>query len=155
MEPTLETGQGVLVNSLVYYRMDKPRLARYLPFIHAEPDDVDFLFQPPERGELIVFRYPEDPSRRFVKRIIGLPGDIIRISRGDVFVNDVQLDEPYVWKRSGASTGARVMGPDQFFVLGDNRKNSNDSRNWGPVPLDHIVGRVWVSYWPLSRMGFL
>ena len=153
MEPTLEEGQYLLVNRLVYYRLDKAHLAEYLPFIQAEPGEVTYLFHPPQRGEVIVFRYPKEPSRDFVKRIVAIPGDTVEIRGGKVYVNGTLLEEPYIVEPQHATMERRVIGPDQCFVLGDNRLHSNDSRNWGPVPLENIVGRVWMAYWPFSQMA--
>ena len=112
-----------------------------------------YLFDPPQRGEVVVFRFPVDPSRDFVKRVIAVPGDSVEIRNGNVFVNDKALEEPYTLDDPrGITMIEQVMGPDEYFVLGDNRLQSNDSKNWGPVPLENIIGKVWVSYWPLSEI---
>ena len=129
MRPTLEEGEYVLVNKLVYA----------LPF------------HPPERGEIIIFRFPGDLSRDFVKRVVGRPGDTVEIRQGRVYVNGEPQDEPYV-TRLGSSTKRTLTVPeDTYYVLGDNRRASNDSRDWGPVPAENIIGRAWVSFWPLNR----
>ena len=154
MQPTLAEGQCLLVNKLAYFNVDKGHLSRYFPLIDGEDGEISYLVRPPERGEIIVFRFPDDPSRNFVKRVIAVPGDSIEIRRGAVFVNDELIDEPYLREPSRSTIMARtVMGPEEFFVMGDNRVHSNDSRSWGPVPLENIVGRVWVSYWPLSMFN--
>ncbi len=110
---------------------------------------------PPRPGDVIVFRYPLDPQRDFVKRVIGVPGDTVEIRRGVVYVNGKALDEPYVTAPSIDTMAQRTVGPDEYFVLGDNRRASNDSRDWGPVPLKNIIGKVWMTYWPTSRFGFM
>ena len=154
MQPTLAEGQYLLVNKLAYYHVDTGHLSRYLPLIDGQDGDVSYLVRPPERGEIVVFRFPNDPSRNFVKRIVAIPGDSIEIRRGDVYVNDQLIDEPYLVEPSRNTIMARtVMGPDEYFVMGDNRVHSNDSRSWGAVPLENIIGRVWVSYWPLSMFS--
>ena len=153
MQPTLEDGLQLVVNKLVYYRLDKARLAKFLPFVHAEPGEVTYLFHPPQRGDVIVFRYPKDPSRDFVKRVIAVPGDTVEIRHGEVYVNGTLLEEPYVLEPSSAAMERRVMDPDEYFVLGDNRLRSNDSRVWGPVPIENIVGKAWIIYWPFSDMS--
>ncbi len=110
----------------------------------------DYMLGSPQRGDVIVFRYPHDPSRDFIKRIIGLPGETITIDAGQVLVNGVSLVEPYIKARftySGEKTWS--LGPHEFFVLGDNRNNSNDSHTFGPIPRSVIVGRARVSYWPI------
>ncbi len=155
MQPTLHEGQFLLVNRLVYSRFDKARLARFLPFVDAETEDVVYPFHPPQRGDVVVFRFPWDPSERFVKRIIAVPGDTVEIRRGKVYVNDELLEEPYIVDSSRASLERRRMTAEEYFVLGDNRPASNDSRRFGPVPLNNILGKAWITYWPFSQLGFL
>ena len=157
MDPTLSDSQYLLVNKLFYYRLDKGKLAGWLPFFNAEEGDTLYPFHPPSRGEVVVFRFPRDESRDFVKRVIGVPGDTVEIRDGKVFVNDRALQESYVAGPSNCSppkTCQTRLKDKEYFVLGDNRVASNDSRDWGPVHLDNIVGRVWISYWPFSELGF-
>ena len=153
MEPTLNTHQYLLVNKLVYYRIDKARLARYLPFIDAKPGDMAYLFHPPRRGDIVVFHYPRDPSRDFVKRVIGVPGDTVEINNGRVYVNGLPQDERYISELGRTSLARETLGAEQYFVLGDNRPHSNDSKDWGTVPLEDMVGSGWITYWPLSQLG--
>ena len=178
MQATLQNGQHLLVNKLVYYRLDKGRLARWLPFLDVEGGEVLYPFHPPRRGEIVVFRFcdvhcdtedanqesvgPQDPTRDFVKRIIAVPGDTVEVSRGMVYVNDRFIDEPYITSSSCSNStrqecqyAKRSLAEGEYFVLGDNRPASNDSRVWGPIHLKDIVGRVWVTYWPFSELGFL
>ena len=155
MQPTLHGGEYLLVNKFVYYRLDKARLARWIPFRDAEEGEVVYPFHPPRRREVVVFRFPQDPTRDFVKRVIAVPDDTVEVRAGRVYVNDELLDEPYVADRSRSVSPRRVLAEGEYFVLGDNRPSSNDSRDWGPVPLDNIVGRAWVTYWPFSDLGFL
>ena len=154
MQPTLEQGQYLLVNKLAYYHVDKANLSRYLPLVHAEDGEVLYVSRPPERGEVIVFRFPEDLTRNFVKRIIAVPGDTVEIRHGKVYVNGERVEEPYLQEPPTSTVMERkVVVPGEYFVLGDNRLHSNDSRSWGSVPLENIIGRVWISYWPLSTFG--
>jgi signal peptidase I len=153
MQPTLEGGQYLLVNKLVYLRLDEDRLARMLPLWSTNSGGQSFAVHPPRRGEVIVFHFPRDPSRDFVKRVIGVPGDTVEIRNGIVLVNGAVLDEPYLTSRDNSSMRLATIGPREYFVLGDNRRGSNDSRNWGTVPEDNILGRVWIIYWPLSHWG--
>ena len=95
-----------------------------------------------KRGDVIGFRFPPDPSRKFIKRVVGLPGDVIEIQRGTVFINGEKLDEPYLIHGDGKSMDAFRVPSDSYFVLGDNRRASFDSRDWGPVPADYINGKV-------------
>ncbi len=170
MQRTLDDGQYLLVNKLVYYRFDMDRLAKYVPFVDAEPSEVAYAFRPPQRGDVIVFHYPKDPSRDFVKRIVAIPLDTVEVQSNRVYVNDKLVEDPYLPELAGSTMERRVadlspcpdaklppgrcvLGSDQYFVLGDNRAHSNDSRNWGPVPLANIVGRAWFSYWPFSAFN--
>lgn len=123
-------------------------------------DELSYRFRPPERGEVIVFKYPENPKEYFLKRVIGLPGETIKISSGQVSIinNDhpegILIDESYL--PDGLQTvGERTIkiSDTQYFVLGDNRPNSYDSRRFGPIERSAIVGRAWLRGWPVSRVG--
>ncbi len=107
------------------------------------------------RGDVVVFWYPRDRSKSFIKRVVAVPGDDIEIRRGSVYVNDVKVEEPYLKPeyRDRESFRKVAVPPDQYFVLGDHRNSSNDSRNWGFVPRDYIYGKAIFSYWPMSRLG--
>jgi signal peptidase I len=153
MQPTLEGGQYLLVNKLVYLRMDQDRLSRMMPFWSVNSGEQSFAVHPPRRGEVIVFHFPRDPSRDFVKRVIGVPGDTVEIRNGVVLVNGQVMDEPYLTSRDNSSLSRVTIGEGEYFVLGDNRRGSNDSRNWGTVPEANILGKVWIIYWPLSQWG--
>ena len=151
MEPTLEGGQYLLVNKLVYLGFDPQDLRRFVPFVEVDRGDTFYPFHPPRRGEIIIFHFPRDPSRDFVKRVIGLPGDTVEIRKGEVYVAGEKLDEPYITDRQRRSMASVEVPEGSYFVLGDNRRFSNDSRDWGPVPADQLVGRAWLSYWPMDR----
>ena len=153
MRPTLDEDQYLLVNKLAYSQINLANLSKYIPFFDFVGEGSSYLFDPPKRGDVVVFRFPVDPSRDFVKRVIAVPGDSVEIRNGNVFVNGKALEEPYTLDAPrGISMLEQVMGPDEYFVLGDNRLQSNDSKNWGPVPLENIIGKVWISYWPLSEI---
>jgi signal peptidase I len=164
MEPGLHDGQYLLVNKAVYFKLNVGDLAKFIPFIDAEEGEEKFLFHGPQRGDVIVFRYPKDPDRDFIKRVIGVPGDRVRVEEGIVYVNDVPLEEDYIADHAGrdldslasvecANGDQQVIPPGNYFVLGDNRPNSSDSRSWGCVPEDYIIGKAMLSYWPLSELG--
>ncbi len=155
MEPTLKGGQYLLVNKLVYFSLSPSDLRRLLPFNTVDRSETLFAFHPPRHGEVIIFHFPRDETRDFVKRVIGVPGDEVEIRRGTVVVNGRDLDEPYITHPSQASMPRLTVPPESFFVLGDNRRASNDSRDWGPVPAENVVGRAWVSYWPLNQFNTL
>jgi len=102
-----------------------------------------------------VFFFPKEPDKSYIKRVIGLPGDVVEIDRGEVVVNGQRLREDYVppEHRDYSSMPARKVTPDHYFVLGDRRISSNDSRNWGLVPREAIYGKAVFVYWPLERIG--
>ena len=128
MEPTLHNGEFIIVNKLAY-SLGKPAL-----------------------GDVIVFRFPNDPGQDYIKRVIGVPGDRIEVSQGHVFVNGKRLDEPYIAAMPNYS-GDWTVPADALFVLGDNRNNSSDSRNWGPVTMEAVIGKALLIYWPPEQWG--
>ena len=107
----------------------------------------------PHRGDVIVFEPPNRPGEDYVKRIIGLPGETVEIRNGQVFSNGQPLPEPFQPGRMSYTMRPQVVPEGTVFVLGDNRNNSNDSHNWGPLPIGNIVGRAWLSYWPPDDWG--
>jgi len=108
-----------------------------------------------ERGDMVVFFYPLDTSKSYIKRVIGVPGDLVGIDNGQVMVNGRRLEEGYVPSeyRDHQSFPQRVVPPNQYFVLGDHRSSSNDSRAWGFVDRRYIYGKAVFVYWPLGKMG--
>ncbi len=156
MEATLFPKDRLVVNKLVYAHVDSEIVYGLAPFVDVWDDQAAlFPFHPPRRGDVIVFRYPKDPSRDFVKRVIGLPGETVEIHRGAVKIDGEALDEPYLEERDLSSLGPTLVPPESYFVMGDNRDGSSDSRHWGTVPLENIVGKVLVRYWPPFEFSFL
>lgn len=133
MEPTLSDGQRLLV------------------------DKITYRLRPPARGEIIVFHYPADPKRKFIKRVVGLPGDVVQIRGSRLFLNGEPVEEPYINGPILESFGPVRVPEGHVFVLGDNRNNSDDSRypDVGPVPMELIVGVARVVYWPPNRIGLV
>ena len=132
MQPNLYAGDFVIVNKLLYT-----------------------FFQEPERGDVIVFHYPRNPSDiPYIKRVVGLPGDQVHIADGMVYVNGEILVEPYISIPTNQG-GDWSVPPDSYFVMGDNRNNSSDSRTWGFVPAAQIIGRAELVYWPPQDWGLL
>jgi signal peptidase I len=136
MMPSLDDQERIFVNKFVY------RL------------------EPIQRGDIVVFRYPRDPSKSYIKRVIGLAGDHIRIVAGQVFVNGMLLEEDYVPSeyadaRSYLDGHEAVVPPNSYFVLGDHRTMSNDSRDFGPVNESYIYGKAVFGYWPVDKLGRL
>ena len=110
-----------------------------------------------ERGDMVVFWFPGDPTKSYIKRVIGLPGDTVEVDNGVVMVNNQRLDETYVTDeyRDRSSMAPFKVQPDEYFVLGDHRSSSNDSRSWGSVPRKYIYGKAVFVYWPIEKMGVL
>ena len=131
MEPGLHTDEYVLVNKVAY------------------------LFHEPQRGDVIVFHYPLDTTKDFIKRIIGIPGDTIQTTSNEVIINGKILNEPYISTPFNFDTNTWKLGPGEFFVMGDNRDNSLDSRTWGPLNRNYIVGKAIAVYWPLSNWEWI
>jgi signal peptidase I len=131
MEPHIRSGEYVLINTFAY------RIG------------------PPGRGEIVAFRHEDDTRAVFIKRVVGLPGDRIRVDRGTVYVNGKRLDEPYVQDPDNRSFAQIVVPPGSVYVLGDNRANSEDSRTFGPVRDDRLVGRAVAGIWPPRMLGAL
>ena len=140
MEGTILVGDHLLLNKWLY----GPRI----PFTNWRLP----VLKKPQRGEIVVFKYPRDPELRFVKRVVAVGGDKVEIHNGTVFVNSLAVLEPYAVHHGDARSpvenmAARVLRPDQLFVLGDNRDNSEDSRFWGPLPLANVVAEPVMVFW--------
>jgi signal peptidase I len=118
---------------------------------------LSYILSEPQRGDVVVFHYPLEPDRDFIKRIIGLPGETVTILEGRVYINGKLLDEPYIesFCRGKSCDGEWVIPPNNYFVLGDNRGASKDSQDFGPVDRKYIVGRAFVRYWPPSDWGLI
>lgn len=131
MDPTFHTGEYLIVDELTYH------------------------FRAPERGSVMIFKYPKDPSKYFIKRVIGLPGETVTLDHGQVSIvnaehpEGITLTEPYIEFPKDDSS-SYVLGADEYFVMGDNRAGSADSRLWGPVPKGNIIGRPILRLWPAS-----
>src|SRR5215469_4258759 len=133
MMPTLEDQERVFINKFVY------RL------------------EPIQRGDVIVFRYPRDTSKSYIKRVVGVPGDRVKIEGGIVYVNGQQIAEDYVpaMYEDVRSYSETVVPPHSYFVLGDHRNLSNDSRDFGPADVSYIYGKAVFGYWPFTKLGKL
>ena len=132
MEPNLHDSQYVIVNKTAYWFGNEPN-----------------------RGDVVVFQAPDQPQYDRIKRVIGLPGETVEVKKdGSVYIDGQVLDEPYLSARPGGPSGTWTVPEDEYFVMGDNRGVSYDSRNGGPIPVDNIVGRAWVIIWPIGDWGF-
>lgn len=131
MEPNLHTSQRLVVEKVSYH------------------------FHGPRRSDIVVIDLPEAGPELLIKRVIGLPGDTISSQGGQVLINGEALNEPYISSPGGRDIPEQVVPPLHVFVMGDNRQFSNDSRNFGPVPIDNVIGRAWFSYWPPDLLGLV
>ncbi len=131
MEPNLHTGQYILV------------------------DKVSYLIGSPQRGDVVVMRFPLDPRRDFVKRIIALPGEAVEVHNGTVFINGAALKEPYIKITASYRYERKVVPENDYFVLGDNRDNSHDSHIWDWLPREYLIGKARLSYWPTEYAGVI
>ena len=130
MLPTMVSGEYVVINRLSYR------------------------FGSPQPGDIIVFHYPRDPREEYIKRVIGLPGDVVEVQNGKVYVNGQALVEDYINVKMNY-TGKWEVPADALFVLGDNRNNSSDSHDWGTVPMDYVIGKAILVYWPPPAWGII
>ena len=154
MDPTLHTGQYLLINKVLYARADGTLLESVVPD-RTPQDTPSFIFGGPQRGEVVVFLSPGQTDKDFIKRVIGLPGETIRIVNGQVFINGKPLDEPYITHHASYDMESKVIPPGNYFVLGDNRPNSSDSHLGWFVPANNLIGKAWVSYWPPTDWGVM
>ena len=128
------------------------------PSLHTDQrlvvEKVSYRFHGPQRFDIVVLRLPSQGDELLIKRVVGLPGETVEIRDGDVYINGEPLDEPFldVETRPGRQ-GTVTVPPLHVYVMGDNRNHSNDSRSFGPIPIENIVGRAWISYWPLENVG--
>jgi len=131
MEPGLHEGERILVNKVVYH-------------LHE-----------PERGDVIIFHPPLNPELVYVKRIIAIPGDTVEVRDGAVYVNGIQLDEPYIMEPPNYTFPLTGIAVDEYFVLGDNRNNANDSHKGWTVPSENIIGKARLIFWPPKEWGMV
>lgn len=118
-------------------------------------EKVSYRFRQPERGDIVVIRSPQSGTAPLIKRVIGLPGEIVEIKLNRVYINGEPLEEPYLEQPTPGTMSPRLVPEDHVFVLGDNRRASNDSRFFGMVPYEDILGRAWFCYWPLDCLGVI
>lgn len=166
MEPSMHNDQYLLVNKALYFRFNVDRVHDFLPFIPSSGDGGQHhVFRAPRRGDVIVFKFPLDPSRDFIKRVIGVPGDTVEVRDETVFINGSPLKENYIKDKPNYTYAPKTVPAGMYYVLGDNRRNSFDSHAWGNscspqqlcdfVPEENIIGQAWVTYWPFDELGFI
>jgi signal peptidase I len=147
----------VIINSLTArVRVDGPSMEpSYYHNNRVVVLKVAYLFSDIQRGDVIVFPAPPNPDEDYIKRVIGLPGDELMVNNGVVYVNGQPLDEPYINAPPINSMRPVTVPEGMVFVMGDNRNVSSDSRSWGPLPIDDIIGKAVFVYWPLDRIGLV
>ena len=154
MDPTLADGQFLIVNKLSYSRIDVQKLRRLAPFWGEDGPDERDLFSGPGRGDIIILHDPRNPDgKELVKRVVGLPGETIEIAAGRVYINGRLLDEPYIKQQWSDEKPKILIPPGEYYVLGDNRGGRADSRYFGLVPRELIVGKVALRTWPPGDAG--
>ena len=144
MEPTFHNGEMLIVNKVVYRSFDLSWVsgpAEWRPFGQ------------PAAGDIVVFRFPQDPRRDFIKRVIAVPGQTVEVCGGTVYIDGTARPEPYLARPAAYEYGPVTVPQGQYFVLGDNRNNSYDSHSWGMLGESFMIGRAEVRYWPLERAG--
>ena len=153
----LQLGAFALLTYLCLFNFSVVRGSSMAPRIHDGDriliDHWSYLLSPVQRGDIVVLKYPLDPSVDYIKRVIGLPGDRVVLEDGKVFVNGTELAEPYVQAPDALAHLSVEVLPAHYFVLGDNRRRSCDSREFGQVPCDYVRGKVEVRVWPPKRAG--
>lgn len=159
MVPNLHNQEMLLVNRNVYFHFDLNELRNLLPGEDRDSEDIVYPFHPPERGDIVVFNPPTpvNNDKPYIKRVIGLPGETITFRDGGVFVDGQRLVEPYLDDDSTdcGRCQAETVDEGEVYVLGDNRDNSQDSRMFGAVDVDSIIGKAWLTYWPMDELGLV
>lgn len=124
---------------------------------HIIVNKIGYRFKEPQRGDIVVFKYPVDPSRDFVKRLIGMPGDKVEIKNSKLYINGSLVPENYLpaHVKDFGNYQSGIIPENHYFMMGDNRNNSDDSRNWGTLPRENIIGKAVLVYWPLDRIQLL
>ncbi|MBF8299479.1 MAG: lepB [Dehalococcoidia bacterium] len=156
MVPSMDDGELMLVNKLAYARFNADGPAKAVSFLDWDKNGVMEPFGEPRRGDVIVFHSTQEAGRFLVKRVIGIPGDTVEIRRGDVYSNGEQVNErTYIDNAGSFSMAPLHLSPGEYWVMGDNRTGSSDSRIWGTLPRANIVGKAWIAYWPVSHIGLV
>ncbi|HYI25692.1 MAG TPA: signal peptidase I [Thermomicrobiales bacterium] len=160
MDTSLQNNEMLLVNRNAYLSFDQDKWFGWIPFVDAGDDDIWYPFGTPERGDIVVLNPPNvNDDKPYIKRVIGLPGDTLEIRDDGVYINGTLANEPYIdegnmTRCTGRMEYCNVEIPEGYvYVMGDNRMNSSDSRTFGLVPIDNIIGKAWITYWPVGELG--
>ena len=169
MSPNVEDGQFIIVNKAAYRRFSFQPISDWFFFLDRDKDGYVEPFGEPQRGEVVVFKRDADPGRNFIKRVIGMPGETIEVCGqgnaasdlcrgappGSVFIDGVRLDEHYLPRLGNRGVPSTYIQPGHYFVFGDERVGSYDSRAWGMLPRGNIIGKAWFSYFPFDEVGIV
>ncbi|MEE9198965.1 MAG: signal peptidase I [Dehalococcoidia bacterium] len=160
MEPSMHSGERIIVNKAAYLSVDLGKLSKFIPFYDKADGSRVHLFGEPQRGDVVIVESPNPPPDRLIKRIVGIPGDTVEIRSGTLYINGHPIEEPYVQGSTSILCRNGVEYPydvleDSYFIMGDNRTHSNDSRCLGPISRSDIVGKAWMAYWPLGDIGIV
>lgn len=160
MDSALANNEMLLVNRNAYFGFDQDQWLNWLPGVDYDEDDTWYPFGTPERGDVVVLSPPEGATadKPYIKRVIGLPGDTFAIRDDNVYINGIELVEPYLDSGTVTENCRELCGPlevpeGSVVVLGDNRSHSEDSRFFGFVPIENIIGKAWITYWPVDNIG--
>lgn len=168
LDTLINISAAVLIFAVIYFFVAQPHqvdggsmLPNYFHGDYVLTEKITSYWSDLKRGDVIVFKYPKDPSKEYIKRVIAVPGEEISVKDGLVYINGAPLSEPYI--RSGFTSAhsflqeglTYTVKEDEVIAMGDNRNESSDSREWGAVPDDNIVGKVFFRYWPFSRFGLI
>ncbi len=175
MDPNVQSGNYVVVNKAAYRHLEVGGWAKWIPFLDRDKDGIIALFGKPERGDVIVFKCPRSVGnnpltpgdkcafdvdsdqwtgrQNLIKRVIGLPGELIESRNNVIYIDGVPLEEEYITAPGGPQVTRQRVPEGRYFVMGDHRVNSRDSRYWDSVPRSFIIGKAWFKYWPASAFG--
>lgn len=159
MMPNLHNSELLLVNRNAYSDVDLNNWLNKVPGVDRDGAWVIWEFDPPERGDIVVFNPPNGDDKPYIKRVLALEGETVEIRDGSVWVDGIEIDEPYIkddiTECLSSECGPQVVPEGNVWVMGDNRRNSSDSRAFGPVPIENIIGKAIVTYWPVSDIGLV
>lgn len=161
MDNSLQNNEMLLVNRNAYIAIDRDTWFGWIPGVDFDADDTWYPFGTPERGDIVVLDPPDaaNADKPYIKRVIGIPGDTLEVRDEGVYIDGIRITEPYIDdKPSRCRNTAEYCGPIEIpegyvFVMGDNRTNSEDSRYFGLVPIENIIGKAWFTYWPVGEVG--
>ena len=155
MEPSVHDHELIIVNKAVYFSLNRESVDDLVPFFDLPDGDDVYLFHPPQRGEVIVLTSPEGDNVDLIKRVIGVPGDTVGFDShgGPIRINGIEIAETWLSNDQRTRGQDITLGEDEYFVMGDNRRSSQDSRHWGTVERERIIGKALLTYWPLKDIG--